>query len=114
LWLRFLCALRLCFLGTLWLRFLCALRLCFLGTLWLRFLCALRLCFLGALWLRFLCALWLCFLSALWLRGFLRVLLRLHFLGVLRLLLVLRRLRFSAASALFLFVLLCECRDSSS
>jgi hypothetical protein len=56
----------------------------------------------------------LCFRCALWLGGFRRVLLRLHFLGVLRLLLVLRRLRFSSAAALFLIVLLCECGNSRS
>jgi hypothetical protein len=126
LWLHFLGALRLCFLGALWLRFLGALWLCFLGALWLRFLYALRLRFLGALWLRFLYALrlrflyalWLCFLGALRLRflgalrlRFLRVL-RLRFLCVLRLLLVLRRLGFS--SALFLLLFLCECRKGGS
>jgi hypothetical protein len=73
-----------------------ALWLWFFGTLRRRFLCALRLCLL--------CPLWLCFL---------RVLLGLRFLGVLRLLLVLRRLGFSAASALFLFFL-CECRKGGS
>jgi hypothetical protein len=74
------------------------LRLC---ALWLRFLCTLRLCLLGALRLRLLCVLRRCFL------GTLR---RLCFLCVLRLLLVLRCLRFS--SALFFLLFLCECRKS--
>jgi hypothetical protein len=59
-----------------------------LGALWLRLLCPLRLlalCLLGTLWLRLLC-----------------VLLRLRFLCALRLRLVLRRLGFCSASALFL------------
>jgi hypothetical protein len=67
-------------------------------------LSALGLCFLGALGLCFLGALGLCFLGTLWL----------CFLCVLRLLLVLRRLRFSSASALFLLAFLCECRKGGS
>ena len=59
---------------------------------------------LSALWLCFLGALGLCFLGTLWL----------CFLCVLRLLLVLRRLRFSSASALFLLAFLCECRKGGS
>lgn len=74
------------------------LRLC---ALWLRSLGTLWLCLLGTLRLNLLCALWRCFLGAL----------RLCFLCVLRLLLVLRRLRFSSASALFLFAFLCERRN---
>jgi hypothetical protein len=89
-------ALGLCFLGALGLCFLGALGLCFLGTLGLCFLGALGLCFLGALGLCFLGTLGLCFLC------------------VLRLLLVLRRLRFSSASALFLLAFLCECRKGGS
>jgi hypothetical protein len=72
------------------LRLLGALRL-----LALRLRLALRL--LGALWLRFLCAL-------LWL----------GFLCVLRLRLVLRRLGFCSATALFLLAFLCECRNGGS
>ena len=77
-----------------------------------------RLCLalhlLRSLWLGALGALWLGFLGALCLRGFPRVLLRLHFLGVLRLLLVLRGLRFYSAAALFLIVFFCECWNRSS
>ena len=65
----------------------------------LRVLCTLRLCFL--------CVLWRCFLRTLWLR-----LLRLYLLCVLRLLLVLRRLGFSSAFLLLLF--LCKCRKGGS
>ena len=81
-------------LGALWLslRLLGALRLCLLFALWLslRLLGTLRLCLLCALWLS------LCRLCVLWLR------------------LVLRRLGFSSASALFLFAFLCECRNGST
>jgi hypothetical protein len=102
-------------------RLLCALgllALCLLSVLlWLRFLCALlrllALRLLGALlWLRFLCALLrllaLRLLGALLGLGFLRALLRLRFLrALLRLRLVLRRLGFCSASALFLPAFLC-------
>ena len=98
--LRSLCALwlllALCLLGALRLRLLGALRLRLLGALWL-----LAFCLLGALWLlalRLLGALWLHLLGAL---------LRLRFLCLLRLRLVLRRLGFSSASALFLLAFLC-------
>jgi hypothetical protein len=79
----------------------------------LRLLCALRLlalCLLCALLrLRFLCALWLLALRLL------RALLRLRFLcALLRLRLVLRRLGFSSASALFLLPFLCEYRNGGS
>ncbi len=95
-------------------RLLCALRLLallLLGALRLRLLCTLlRLGFLRALLrLRFLCVLLrLGFLRVLlWLR-FLRVLLRLGLLRVLlRLRLVLRRLGFCSASALFLLAFFC-------
>ena len=95
-------------LGLFTLRRLLALRLCLalclLGTLWL--------CSLGTLWLCSLGTLWLCSLNTLWLRSFSA--LRLCFLCMLRLLLVLRRLRFSSASALFLLAFLCERRDGGS
>ncbi|MGD0224593.1 MAG: hypothetical protein ABSF71_19860 [Terriglobia bacterium] len=95
-------------LGLFTLRRLLALRLCLalclLGTLWL--------CSLGTLWLCSLGTLWLCSLGTLWLRSFSA--LRLCFLCMLRLLLVLRRLRFSSASALFLLAFLCERRDGGS
>jgi len=102
---RLLCALwllALCLLCALWLlalRLLCALRL-----LALRLLCALRL-----LALRLLCALLrLRFLCALLRLRLLCTLLRLRFLcALLRLRLVLRRLGFSSASALFLLAFLC-------
>jgi hypothetical protein len=105
--LRSLCALwlllALCLLGALRLRLLGALRLRLLGALWL-----LAFCLLGALWLlalRLLGALWLHLLGAL---------LRLRFLCLLRLRLVLRRLGFSSATALFLLAFLCECRNGGS
>ena len=63
---------------------------------------ALRLC------LRLRGALWLC----LRLRGTLRLLLLLRWLGALRLRLFLRLRCFPSASALFLFALLRECRNS--
>jgi hypothetical protein len=109
------------------LRSLCALwlllALCLLGALRLRLvlrlLGALRLRLLGALWLlalRLLGALWLLalrLLGALWLH-LLGALLRLRFLCLLRLRLVLRRLGFSSATALFLLAFLCECRNGGS
>ena len=67
----------------------------------LRLLGALRLCPLCALWLRLLGVLRLGLLCALWLR----------LLGALRLRLVLRRLCFLSASALFLLAFLCEYRN---
>ena len=79
-----------------------------LGLFTLRRLLALRLC----LALCLLGTLWLCSLGTLWLRSFSA--LRLCFLCMLRLLLVLRRLRFSSASALFLLAFLCECRKGGS
>ena len=79
-----------------------------LGLFTLRRLLALRLC----LALCLLGTLWLCSLGTLWLRSFSA--LRLCFLCMLRLLLVLRRLRFSSASALFLLAFLCERRDGGS
>jgi hypothetical protein len=86
------------------LRSLCALWL----LLALRLLCALTalhlLCALTAL--RLLCVLWLLLRSL--------CALRLRLLGALRLRLVLRRLCFSSASALFLLSFLCECRNGGS
>src|SRR5208283_4714336 len=91
-----------------------ALRLCLRlrGALWLclrlRGALRLRLRLLGPLWLRLRGALWLC----LRLRGTLRLLLLLRWLGALRLRLFLRLRCFPSASALFLFALLRECRNS--